>query len=74
MDFLVNGAGAQGILGLVLSHWQVRSGPGISGFKACGCWSWCQPTGEWGWVHGVLGLVPNHWWVNLVLELVLAHL
>ena len=27
--------------------------------------SWCWPAGGRGWVPGILGLVPVHWWAEL---------
>ena len=32
-------------LGLVLAHWWVVPGPGVSGRRAQGCWSWCGLAG-----------------------------
>lgn len=51
---LLGGVRVQVVLRLVMAYWWVEPGPRISGCKALGSWSWCQPTGGWGGVPELL--------------------
>ena len=67
----MGGFGAQEISGLVPDYWWAKSGPGVSGCRAQGSQSLCQPTGEWGEIPGQLTEGPKvsqRWWWPAVRE------